>query len=119
MSLTRKYTAGDFAFLIFAPATVAIVLCTSGVFMPISFTFIVLACYIYTVVSSSSLIRSLNSSVYLYLNSDTPFSSVGIFTMPSSNETVPRSEATLEASSCILGFAVRIAYKGDGDAISK
>lgn len=119
MPLTRKHIAGGFAFLIFAPAIVAIVLCTSGAFIPISFILIVSACYIRTIVLSSSLVRSVKSFVHLYLNSSTSFSCVGTFTMLSSNVTVPRSETTLEASSCTLGFAVRIAYKRDGEVISK
>jgi hypothetical protein len=55
MPLTRKQIAGGFAFLIFAPAIVAIVRCTSGPFMRISFRLVVLAFYIGTIVLTSSL----------------------------------------------------------------
>jgi len=71
---------------------------------------VVLTFRIHTIVSISLLVRLSKSGVHLNLNSDTPFS-VGTLIMLSRNLTVTKCEATPEASSCKLGFAVRRAYK--------
>jgi uncharacterized membrane protein YvbJ len=66
---------------------------------------VVLAFHIHTMVLTSSLTRSSKSFVHAYRNNDT-LSTVSTLMMPSKDEVVTRSDATLETSSCRLGFAV-------------